>query len=106
MQSRTHAPTSRWILAAALVASAAAAHAVGYAVNVDQEKQIKIGMSTDQVRDIVGHPASVAKYFNEPGPTWEYSVNGHFASDVTVFDVDFGADGKVLSVSERFVQTH
>ena len=38
------------------------------------------------------------KYLNEPGRTWTYGVIG---AGNRVFDIDSGADGKLLSRSER-----
>jgi outer membrane protein assembly factor BamE (lipoprotein component of BamABCDE complex) len=96
------AHTPRALLAAGLFLGVAAAQAAsGYTVTPKQEALVAPGMSTDEVRQALGTPERDATYGNEPGPTWTYEVVG--ASGV-VFDVDFGSDGKVTSVSERVVQ--
>ena len=91
---------SAWVMAAALSLGATAAMAAsGYRVTKAQEAQIKLGMSTDDVRSTLGKPARIIKYRNEVGPTWSYEVVG--ANSATVYEVDFGKDGKVLKVNER-----
>ena len=50
------------------------------------------------VEEIRTKPEHAVKYGNEPGPTWTYTVVG--ALD-TLFDVDFGSDGKVIAFGER-----
>jgi len=60
------------------------------------------GMQSLDVQLALGRPEHKAKFHNEPGPTWTYRVAG---SEDTVFDVDFDADGKVLSISERIDET-
>lgn len=91
---------SAWVMAAALSLGATGAMAAsGYRVTKAQEAQIKIGMSTDEVRSALGKPARIYKYRNEVGPTWTYEVVG--ANSATVYEVDFGKDSKVLKVNER-----
>lgn len=91
---------SAWVMAAALSLGATGAMAAsGYRVTKAQEAQIKIGMSTDDVRIALGKPARIYKYRNEVGPTWTYEVVG--ANNATVYEVDFGKDSKVLKVNER-----
>lgn len=103
MLYRLNTSISRSLLAAGLVFSAAAAMAAdGYTVNQKQELQIKAGMSQDEVRQVVGQPVRVDKFGNEPGPTWTYDVVGGLGH-VAMFDIDFGADGRVASAQERIV---
>jgi hypothetical protein len=103
MRYRLNPSISRCLLAAGLVFSAAAAMAAGgYTVNQKQETLIQAGMSQDEVRQIVGRPARVEKFGNEPGPTWTYGVAGGLGY-VSMFDIDFGADGRVASAQERIV---
>jgi len=95
-----HAP--RALLAVGLFFGVAAAQAAdGFTVNHSQEALVAPGMSIAEVRQALGSPAQNLKYHNESGPTFTYRVAG---SDDTVFDVDFGADGKVASVGERIEQ--
>lgn len=103
MLYRLNPSVSRCLLAAGLVFSAAAAMAAdGYTVDQKQEARIKVGMSQDEVRLIVGQPVRVDKFGNEPGPTWTYDVVGGLGH-VAMFDIDFGADGRVASAQERIV---
>ncbi|MEO8119233.1 MAG: hypothetical protein ABI606_07920 [Rhodoferax sp.] len=93
--------TPRWLLGAGLVLSVAAAHATsGITITSDQENLAKVGMSTSDVMQALGRPEQTVKYGNEPGPTWTYRVMTG-GRDMTVFDVDFDANGKVASVDQR-----
>jgi len=104
MSYKLDAFVPRGLLAAALVFGAAAAPAAeGYTVNPKQEARIKVGMSQDEVRQIVGQPVRVEKFGNEPGPTWTYDVAGGLGH-VSMFDVDFDADGRVASAQERILE--
>lgn len=101
MKVLTH--TSRLIIASSLLLGFAAAHAAsGFTVTPDQEKLITAGMTKSEVQQVLGHPALVEQFRNEPGPTLSYNVVGG-ADQFALFDVDFGANGKVVSVSEREV---
>jgi hypothetical protein len=94
---------ARLALAGGLFAAGAAAHAAsGYTITQSQEALVAPGMSAAQVRRALGHPARDIHYRNEPGPTFTYRVAG---IQDTLFDVDFGADGKVASASERVDET-
>ncbi len=90
------------LLAAGLLFGIATAQAAptGYSVNSRQEALVTVGMSAAEVRAVLGPPAQDAKYMAEPGRTWTYSVSGRTAP-AAVFEVNFGADGKVTSGSER-----
>lgn len=89
----------RLCVAAGLVLGAVAAQAAGgYTVAHNQESQVAPGMSMQQVRQALGTPERHVKYRNEPGPTYTYRVRGE---EQTLFDVDFGADGRVLTMNER-----
>jgi outer membrane protein assembly factor BamE (lipoprotein component of BamABCDE complex) len=93
---------SRIILAAGIaLATSAAFSAQGFTLTPMQEKQVTVGMSRADVRGMLGRPSHNMKFANEPGRTWTYGVVGTGVADNTVFDVDFGADGKVMQVSER-----
>jgi hypothetical protein len=85
-------------LAAFGLAALGAQAAIGLQVTKDQEAQIRPGMSLDDVRGALGQPASHVKYGSDPGPTCTYRVAG--GTD-NLYDVDFGADGRVLSAHER-----
>ena len=95
--------TSHALVAAGLLLSLGAAHAAsGFTVTPRQEAMIQSGMSADQVKQSLGRPAQTVQYHNEVGPTWSYEVVGAL-NESTLFDVDFGANGTVASVSERIV---
>jgi hypothetical protein len=94
--------TARTLLVAAMLAATSAAFsATGFTLMQSQEAKITVGMSRDDVRSLLGRPAHNVKYRAEPGRSWTYGVLGNGVADNTVFDVDFGADGKVLQSSER-----
>lgn len=100
--------TARSLFAVGALLTVAAAHAAGgFVVSPNQEAMVKVGMSTTEVQQALGRPAHNVKFGNEPGPTWSYQVSGAplvgISEDVALFDVDFGADGKVASIGERTV---
>ena len=99
MTQNPHSPIPRMLVATGLLLGLAAAHAAsGFTVNHGQEAQVAPGMNMDEVQQVLGRPSHDVKYLGEPGRTWTYIVVGN---DETVFDVDFGADGKVASIGER-----
>jgi outer membrane protein assembly factor BamE (lipoprotein component of BamABCDE complex) len=108
MTSNHNRQSVRWLVAAALAAGTTAAHAAtGFAVTPTQETLITRGMTTDQVMASLGRPAHVVRYRTEPGPTWTYNVVGALGvsgGEAKVFDVDFGADGRVATSEERTVE--
>jgi hypothetical protein len=92
--------TPRALLAAGLFLGAVAAQAAtGYTISKGQEDLVRPGMTTAEVQAALGKPSMHIHYRNEPGPTFTYDLAG---MPDTLFDVDFGADGKVASTSERF----
>jgi len=96
--TRTHT-TSRLLLAAGLLFGAVAAHANGgFSVTPAEESRVTPGMDRAAVRQALGLPEINAQYLNEPGRTWTYQV---ISTENKLFDVDFSANGKVLSTSER-----
>jgi len=99
MTSNLFSRTPRTLLAAGLFLGVAAAQAAsGYRVDKRQESLVSVGMSTAEVQQVLGRPESNVKYHNEPGPTFTYRLTG---DEQTLFDVDFDANGKVASTSER-----
>ncbi len=91
--------TPRVLLAAGLLLGVAAAQAAsGFTVTKSQEALVAPGMSAAEVQQALGRPEANIKYGNEPGRTFTYRVAG---IEQTLFDVDFSADGKVASTSER-----
>ena len=80
--------------------SAMALAASGFWINQTQEVLVTPGMSMPQVRQALGHPTQFIKYRNQPGPTFTYRVIGTLD---TLFDIDFDANGQVVSTNERIV---
>lgn len=93
-----HIPLSTAVVSILCVCASAAQAADGFIVKAAQETLVKVGMSRAEVRDALGRPAHNMKFISEPGRTWTYGVVG---TENKVFDVDFSADGHVLSSSER-----
>ena len=101
MKSKMNLLATRWLLAAGLAFGAAAAQAAGgVTITQSEEATVGVGMSASQVEQILGRPADIVTYGRAAGPTWTYEVEGS-PFGVTEFDVDFGSDGKVMSVGER-----
>jgi len=107
MTSKRNHRTARGLLAIALVAAAASTSAAtGFVVTERQASVIAPGMTADEVRSALGSPARIIRYQTESGPTWTYTVVGILgvgAGESVVFDVDFGADGKVAKTAERML---
>ena len=80
----------------------AAQAASGFTVSADQQQRVSVGMSQAEVLQALGRPAMNQHFMNEPGLTWTYDVPANIQHH-TLFDVDFTADGKVASVSERVI---
>jgi outer membrane protein assembly factor BamE (lipoprotein component of BamABCDE complex) len=74
----------------------------GFNVRPEQEGMVKVGMTMAEVEQALGRPARSIKYRTEPGPTWTYNVLVN-TMPPTVFEVNFGADGKVASVDQRML---
>lgn len=58
--------------------------------------QVRVGMTTDEVTQLLGRPTKTRKY--RAGSTW-----GYLLSQENWFLVDFGADGKVKEVATKFI---
>jgi len=92
-----------------LLAASAAYAATGFTVQRSDEAQIKVGMDKSAVFKLLGRPAHNVKYRSEPGRAWSYGVMGvdnDMDNASTLFDIDFDANGKVLSVNERVERHH
>ena len=90
------------ILAAGLTLTTIAAQAAyGITVTRGQEAGVRIGMTPDEVRQVLGRPNNVIKLLHASGSTWTYDVAG--SGEASVFDVDFSADGRVISARERVI---
>jgi len=95
----------RWLIAGTFcVVSALAQAAGGFNITQSDESKIVIGMDTTEVQRSLGPPERIFRYPRQPGPTWTYNVVGA-PFGITKFDVDFGADGRVASASERIIGT-
>jgi len=102
MESRISFPTARRRLFVALALVAVAAQAAGgVSITRTQEAAVRLGMSTAEVRQILGRPAEILKYRSAPGPSWHYRIVG--SAGAVDFDVDFDSDGRVISARERSV---
>ena len=104
MSTTLKTPLLRVGLAAGLALAGLAAQANGFTIHAADEHRISVGMSQDEVLQALGRPATKQQFMNEPGPTWTYGVPD-VISQHTLFDVDFGANGKVMSASERTVDS-
>jgi outer membrane protein assembly factor BamE (lipoprotein component of BamABCDE complex) len=87
-------------LAAVSLLAAAAAHGAAAPRSSDPtvQAQVKRGMTMDEVTQLLGKPQRTRKY-GRGEATWGYATK---RSD-TWFLVDFGPDGKVKSVTEKYV---
>ena len=97
-----HTSYRRLIVGAFSIVSALAQAVSGFNITQSDESKVAIGMDTEAVQRYLGPPERVFRYPRQPGPTWTYNVVGA-PFGITEFDVDFGADGRVLSASERII---
>ncbi|MEY8875654.1 MAG: outer membrane protein assembly factor BamE, partial [Leptothrix sp. (in: b-proteobacteria)] len=65
----------------------------------DQEEQLHPGMSTEQVRDLVGEPSRIMQFPGNSGTSWVYDLAG--AEISTTVYVDFDTNGHVINASEQ-----
>ncbi len=64
-------------------------------------------MSSSDVKAALGSPTSVQSFANEPGPIWSYQVTNVIPTtpgDRQVFDIHFGADGRVATANEALME--
>lgn len=88
--------------AAALGLALALSGAAQAVVSAGDQTAVKAGMSQDEVQRVLGKPAKVENYSLSNTATWIYRSADQFAQPGDkVFDVDFGADGKVKSAGVR-----
>lgn len=100
-----HSRLRSTLVALALCSAALVQAATGYTVTADQQAAVKVGMSRDEVRALLGRPAHNLKYRSEPGRSWTYGVIGlTLSGEHAVFDIEFSADGRVLSTDRRIEQ--
>jgi hypothetical protein len=93
----------RWLIVGVFsIVSALVQAASGFNITQSEESKVAVGMDTADVQRSLGPPERIRQYPRQPGPTWTYNVVGA-PFGITKFDVDFGADGKVVSASERIV---
>ena len=88
-----------WLLAGFALISAEVHADNGFTVTTSRENAIAIGMSTSEVRQLLGRPARDVRYGNSPGPVWTYKVVDPLFGR-TEFNIDFGADGRVIGKGE------
>jgi len=88
-----------WLLAGLVLISAEARADNGFTITTSRENVIAIGMSTSEVRQLLGRPARAVQYRNTPGPVWTYGVVDPLFGK-TEFNVEFGTDEKVIAKGE------
>ena len=87
------------MLAGLALCSAEAHAADGFSITTSRENVVAVGMSTSEVRQLLGTPARADRYRNTPGPVWTYKVVDPLFGR-TEFNVEFGADERVMAKGE------
>jgi outer membrane protein assembly factor BamE (lipoprotein component of BamABCDE complex) len=102
MKSKATLHALRWVGAAAFSFVTVAVQAAGgITVHRSDAAAIRTGMTTAEVRQILGQPAQVFKFRNATGPSWNYRISG--SSGTLEFGIDFDAEGKVILAREYVV---
>ena len=97
----------RSIILGLLCATASVAMAAkGYVVDPRDERMVQPGMTKAEVQNAIGKPPREMTYAIAQGSTWVYSVRGRpyidfISPENIVYEVDFGADGRVIRAGER-----
>ncbi len=99
MESEFNPRFAGWLLAGLAAISAEVQADNGFTVTTSRESAVAIGMSTSEVRQLLGRPARAVRYGNSPGPVWTYRVVDPLFGR-TEFNIEFGADEKVLAKGE------
>ena len=95
------------VIVGLLCATAGAAMAAkGYVVDPRDERMVQPGMTKAEVQNAIGKPPREMTYAVAQGSTWVYSVRGRphidfISPENIVYEVDFGADGRVIRAGER-----
>jgi hypothetical protein len=92
------------LLAALVLVSVWAQADNGFNIARDREDAVTIGMSTSEVRQLLGRPARAFTYRSAPGPTWTYGVIDPLFGK-TEYNIDFGVDERVISKGEMVIGT-
>ena len=104
---KLNSQTKKYVALAGLILGSVYASAQdGYWVSKNQETAIRPGMTKSEVEQVIGRPPREARYGVAPGSTWVYGVAGELdveANDRTVYEVDFNAQGQVISARERVI---
>ena len=82
--------------AAGLVLAARPAAAKPAYTSASVRAQVRVGMTTDEVTQLLGRPTKMRKY--REGSTWGYQLGQE-----EWFLVDFGTDGKVKEAAQKFI---
>jgi hypothetical protein len=88
-----------WLLSGLVLIFADAYADNGFTITTSRENVIAIGMSTSEVRQLLGRPARAVQYRNTPGPVWTYRVVDPLFGR-TEFNIEFGADERVMAKGE------
>jgi len=99
MKSKVGPLVTTWLLAGLVLVSAGAEAQGGFTVSRSRENVVAVGMSMADVQRLLGRPYQANQYGNAPGPVWTYRVVDPLFGK-TVFNVDFGADGRVMTTGE------
>lgn len=99
MKSEFDRRLTGWLLTALVMISAEALAANGFTITTSRENDVAIGMSTAEIQQLLGRPARAVQYRNAPGPLWTYRVVDPLFGR-TDFNVEFGADGRVMAKGE------
>ena len=99
MKSRFNPRIAGWLLAAALPIFAEAQAQNGFTVTRSRENVVAVGMTASEVQKLLGRPARAVRYRSTPGPIWTYRVADPLFGR-TEFNVEFGADEKVIATGE------
>lgn len=87
---------------AAVVSLGIAGFAQAKDLKPEEQAMVHMGMSKDEVTQAIGKPVRTQIFRRLGITTWSYGTTDYFErKGDRIFDVDFGADGKVKSSGAR-----
>jgi outer membrane protein assembly factor BamE (lipoprotein component of BamABCDE complex) len=80
--------------------------AITQVLTAENFAKIHVGMTEDEVRQLLGKPGQVAAYRLKPETVWSWKWEEGGVTPEAYFNVHFGPDGRVTTTSRSDVRQH